>query len=113
MKGMIRIIAVLTLICFITGIVFTGSASAQLIRVNIKCKIVKVDRPGNRLEIRVHEGDNKNIQYVLMDGRTKFSTGGKELTYEEAWKRFKKGMIIRVKGGYTMDLKIKARYIYW
>lgn len=113
MKMNHRILAVFVLVCLFTGIIGAGIVDAQLILVNLKCKIVKADRPSNRLEIRVHEGDNKNIQYILMNDKTKFSARGKELTFDQAWAEFKPEMVIRVKGGYTVDMKVKAKYIYW
>ena len=113
MKKFGKYFVILALVGFFAGILSVGISNAQIIRVNEKVVIVKADRPNNRLEVRVHPDDNPSIQYVLMDDQTKFSTGNKELTFDEAWSRFKKDMIIRVKGGYTVDLKIKARYIYW
>lgn len=88
------------------------AADAQLILVNLRVKIVKVERENNRLQARVHEKGNKNIQYIEIDGNTKFSKDNKPITFEEAWQIFKKDQIIRVKGGYTMSVHVKAKQIY-
>lgn len=90
----------------------TPPAESQLILVNLKLKIVKVERENNRLQARVHEKGNKDVQYIEIDKNTKFSKNGKELTYDQAWKIFKKDQIIRVKGGYTMSVHVKAKQIY-
>ncbi len=89
-----------------------SEAQAQLILVNLKVKIVKVERKKNRLQVRVHEKGNKNVQYIEIDDNTKFSKNNKQLSYDEAWKIFKENQIIRVKGGYTMSLHVKAKQIY-
>ena len=97
---------------FLAGVT-TVKVQAQLVVQNMKVKIVKVDRAMNRLEVRVHEGGNTNIQYVLIDGNTKFSHKNKQLTLDQAWSQFKPNMIVRVKGGMTWDIKVKAKSIYW
>ena len=88
-------------------------AWAQLILVDIKVKIVKVERKDNRLQVRVHEGGNKDVQYIEIDKNTSFSHGNRDVSYDQAWKAFKPNMIIRVKGGYTMSIHVKAKQIYW
>lgn len=87
-------------------------AHGQLVLVNLKVKIVKVERQFNRLQVRVHEGGNKDVQYIEIDGNTKFSYKNKEISYNSAWNLFRQGMIIRVKGGYTMSVHVKAKSIY-
>ncbi len=91
----------------------TTPAESQLILNNQRLKIVKVEREFNRLQARVHEGDNPSVQYILIDGNTKFSTQGRELSFNEAWNHFKPDMIIRVKGGLTLTGQTKAITIYW
>lgn len=86
---------------------------AQLITNNQKMKIVKVEREFNRLQCRVHEGENDSVQYILIDGDTKFSTKDRIVSFDEAWKLFKPDMIIRVKGGITVTGKTKAKTILW
>lgn len=113
MNKKIRLSAFLILFCFLLGILLTASVQAQLILENMKVKIVKVDKVKNRLEVRVHDGGNKDVQYVLIDGNTKFSHKEKPVSLARAWQTFKPGMMIRVKGGITWDLKLKAKYIYW
>jgi hypothetical protein len=54
-----------------------------------------------------------NVQYVLVDGDTKFSTKDRPVSFDEAWKYFKPDMIIRVKGGMTITGKIKAKTVLW
>lgn len=87
-------------------------AHSQLVLVNLKVKIVKVERENNRLQVRVHEKGNKDVQYVNMDANTKFSINNKEISYDKAWKTFKVDQIIRVKGGYQMNMNVKAKTIY-
>ncbi len=87
-------------------------AQSQLILVNLKVKIVKIERENNRLQVRVHEKGNKDVQYVDMDKNTSFSINNKEISYDAAWKTFKEGQIIRVKGGYQMNFHVKAKQIY-
>ncbi len=86
---------------------------AQLILSNQKMKIVKVEKYNHVIQGRVHEGDNKNVQYIQIDGNTRFSTNMRSVSQNEAWSLLKKDMIIRVKGGVTMGGQIKAKSIYW
>lgn len=86
---------------------------AQLITSNQKMKIVKVEKGKNRLQCRVHEGDNQNVQYVLIDKNTRFSTNYRIISHNRAWSLLKTDTIIRVKGGVTWEGHIKARQIYW
>jgi len=88
-------------------------ASAQLILVNLKVKIVEVERKDSRLQVRVHEGGNADVQYIEIDANTSFSCHNRRITYDQAWRYFRKGMIIRVKGGYTVAFHVKAKQIYW
>ncbi|MDQ7822350.1 MAG: hypothetical protein RDV48_06105 [Candidatus Eremiobacteraeota bacterium] len=108
-------LAILLLITIaLTGLMALKSlpCRAQLIMVNLRVKIVKVERQNNRLQVRVHEGGNKDIQYIDIDGNTKFSIDHREVSFDAAWKYFRKDMIIRVKGGYTMGLHVKAKQIW-
>ena len=105
------IVAVMLMILY--SLVSIAPAYSQLVLTNQKMKIVKVEREFNRLQCRVHEENKGNVQYILIDGNTKFSTKGKEIHFNKAWKLFKKNMIIRVKGGFTVTGKIKAKTIYW
>lgn len=91
---------------------FAQKADAQLVLVNLKVKIVKVERKNNRLQVRVHEKGNKDVQYVYFDSKTQFSQNNRRLTYDQAWRVFHKDQIIRVKGGYKMNLTVKARSVY-
>jgi hypothetical protein len=104
---------IIALLAFIFACILPLTVQAQLVVENMRVKIVKVDRPLNRLEVRVHDGGNTNIQYVLIDGNTKFSSKNKIITQNQAWNEFKPDMIVRVKGGMTWDLKLKAKTIYW
>ena len=106
------ILAMVTLFSLLTSLQVMRPAHGQLILVNLKVKIVKVERQFNRLQVRVHEGGNKDVQYVEIDGNTKFAYQNKEVSYNRAWNLFKPGMIIRVKGGYTMSVHVKAKTIY-
>lgn len=109
-----KIITLLMFAAFLFSLaIFTAPAAhSQLILVNMKMKIVKVERENNRLQTRVHEKNNDNVQYVLIDGNTRFSKDNKVLSFDEAWKTFHKDQIIRVQGGYTMGINIKAKTIY-
>ncbi len=108
-----RFLMYVILFSLVFSLLSTFPAHSQLILTNQKMKIVKVEREFNRLQCRVHEENKGNVQYVIVDGNTKFSTKDRELTYNEAWKHFRKDMIIRVKGGYSVTGKIKAKSIYW
>jgi len=108
-KVFIIFIAFCLMLTFITIV----SARAQLIMSEQRMKIVKVERKFNRLQARVHEDNKGNVQYVLIDGNTKFSYKNREVSYNKAWKMFRKDMIIRVKGGITITGKIKAKKIWW
>ena len=113
MSKKVRGMGFVLLLAFALTVLAPVVVQAQLVTDNLKVKIVKVDRPSSRLEVRVHESSNPNIQYVLIDENTKFSAKNKELTQEQAWKKLKPDMIVRVKGGLTMGLKVRAKYIYW
>lgn len=101
------------LISLVFSLLSALPANSQLVMTNQKMKIVKVEREFNRLQCRVHEENKGNVQYIIVDGNTKFSTKDREVTYNQAWNLFKKDMIIRVKGGYSVTGKIKAKSIYW
>ena len=45
-------------------------ANSQIILVNLRVKIVEVERKKNRLQARVHEKGNKNVQYIEIDDNT-------------------------------------------
>lgn len=111
--GKVMLIALLTLAIWTLGIYCSAPASAQLVLSDQKMKIVKVEREFNRLQGRVHEGDNDSVQYIIVDGNTKFSTNNRPVSYDQAWRLFREGMIIRVKGGVTITGKIKAKTILW
>jgi len=100
-------------VIFLTAILAIAEpAQAQIVLVNLKVKIIKIERENNRLQVRVHEKGNKDVQYVNMDANTKFSIDNKEISYDQAWKTFKEGQIIRVKGGYQVNLHVKAKTIH-
>lgn len=86
---------------------------AQLILSNQKMKIVKVEKYNHILQGRVHEKDNDNVQYIMIDGNTRFSTNMRSVSQNEAWRLLRKDMIIRVKGGVAWNGHIKAKSIYW
>lgn len=102
-----------TLTILLMSLIFSATASAQLVLVNLKVKIVKVQRESSRLQVRVHEGGNKDVQYVELDQNTIFSHAKKSVSYAEALDSFRKDMMIRVKGGYTTEGHVKAKQIYW
>jgi hypothetical protein len=103
----------LLLAVLIASVLLATAASAQLILINIKCKIVSVERENNRLQVRVHEGGNTDVQYIEIDRNTSFSHDNRDISYYQAWRSFRKDMIIRVKGGYTVAFHVKAKHIWW
>ncbi len=109
MKKITIVISAFLIALFVIAAV--KEARAQLVLTNMKVKIVKVERKNNRLQVRVHEKGNTNVQYVHIDARTRFSMYNKPVSFDQAWKIFHKDQIIRVKGGYTMNFHIKARTI--
>lgn len=113
MKNIKKLFFAAALTAILAGIFLAMPAQAQLVLTNQKMKIVKVERKFNRLQARVHEVNKGEIQYVLIDGNTRFSHDSKPVSYDQAWKMFREGMIFRVKGGFTMTGKIKAKSIYW
>lgn len=113
MRTSVRLIICAVLLSLTFSLLTALPSYAQLVLTNQKMKIVKVEREFNRLQCRVHEENKGNVQYIIVDGNTKFSTKDKEVSYDEAWKLFRKDMIIRVKGGYSVTGKIKAKTIYW
>jgi hypothetical protein len=102
-----------TLTLLLISLVLSASVSAQLILVNMKVKIVEVEQNSNRLQVRVHEGGNKDVQYVEIDQNTRFSHDMRIISHAGAWRSFHEDMMIRVKGGYTMGGHVKAKQIYW
>jgi hypothetical protein len=88
-------------------------AQGQILLTNLRVKIVAVERKDNRLQVRVHDGGNKDIQYIEIDSNTRFSRNNLPVSYDQAWASFRKDMIIRVKGGYTMSIHVKAKQIWW
>ncbi len=110
-KNIALFIIPLMVFCFVLSTFKT--ANSQIILVNLRVKIVEVERKKNRLQVRVHEKGNKNVQYVEIDDNTVFSKDNKVISYDEAWRLFKKDQIIRVRGGYTMSIHVKAKKIYF
>ncbi|MDQ7825107.1 MAG: hypothetical protein RDV48_20060 [Candidatus Eremiobacteraeota bacterium] len=110
-KRNIFLYAILTLL--LVSIVLSVTVSAQLVLVNMKVKIVEVEKNSNRLQVRVHEGGNKDVQYVEIDNNTRFSHNMQSISHSGAWRSFHEDMMIRVKGGYTMGGHVKAKQIYW
>ena len=106
-----KIVALLTLCAFLCLAVLP--VMGQLILVDFKCRICQVERKNNRLQVSVHDEECKNIQYVEIDANTRFSHAYRIIPYDQAWAAFKPGMWIRVKGGYTMSIHVKAKQIYW
>lgn len=109
-KSQTRVIAVLVLCGFI--ITTIAPALAQLILVDFRCRINEVQREDDRLVITVHSGTDREIQYVIIDQHTRFFLNYRSLSYDEAWSLFRPGMRLRVKGGYTMGLHVKAKEIF-
>lgn len=113
MKRAVLIKALLMVLAVWGVVMLSTPAYTQLILTNQRMKIVKVEQEFNRLQCRVHEENKGNVQYILIDGNTKFSTNNREVSYNEAWNHFRKDMIIRVQGGFTITGRIKAKTIYW
>jgi hypothetical protein len=113
MKGKKNIYIIATLAILLLSLILSATISAQLVMVNMKVKIVEVERNSNRLQVRVHEGGNTDVQYVEIDNNTKFSHNMQSFSHRGAWRSFHENMMIRVKGGYTMGGHVKAKQIYW
>ncbi|MCD4784137.1 MAG: hypothetical protein K8T10_09990 [Candidatus Eremiobacteraeota bacterium] len=113
MKNTHKTFIFLTVLGLVLIFLSSVSVHAQLVMSEQKMKIVKVEREFNRLQARVHEDNKGNVQYILVDGNTKFSHNNREVSFNKAWKMFRKDMIIRVKGGVTITGKIKAKQIWW
>jgi hypothetical protein len=112
MKSKKNIYLYATLSLLLLSIILSATVSAQLVLVNLKVKIVEVERKNDRLQVRVHEGGNTDVQYVELDNNTRFSHGNAIVSYDRAWGSFRKDMMIRVKGGYTMGGHVKAKSVY-
>jgi len=98
---------------FIGGLLLWGlslaTAHAQLVLVNEKYRVKKVDTKMSRLEVLPVDSTIKNITYVLVDGYTICSHKGKVVD----WTDIEPETIVRVKGGLQWDMKIKAYKIYF
>ncbi len=113
MKSKKNIFLYATFAILLLSFLLSVTVSAQLIMVNLKVKIVEVEKNSNRLQVRVHEGGNTDVQYVEIDNNTRFSHNMQSVSNNGAWRSFNKDMMIRVKGGYTMEGHVKAKQIYW
>lgn len=113
MKTKKNIFLYATLAILLISFLLSVTVSAQLVLVNLKVKIVEVEKNSNRLQVRVHEGGNTDVQYVEIDNNTRFSHNMQSISNNGAWNSFNKDMMIRVKGGYTMEGHVKAKQIYW
>ncbi|MCL5773573.1 MAG: hypothetical protein M1536_04260 [Firmicutes bacterium] len=83
--------------------------TAQLVLVEKRVKIIRVDINRSRLEVaETGRGDTTTLLYVVIDGYTKVWHLNKRIN----WKSLKKGQLIMVKGGLRWDGKIKANDIY-
>jgi|GEM_PF-5146260 len=82
-------------------------ASAQLVMVDKVVKITKVDLVRNRLEVGTTSKGDETMLYLLIDGNTKVTHDGSPMS----WKELRKGQLIRVVGGLTLELRISAKKI--
>ena len=82
-------------------------ASAQIVMVDKCVKITKVDIERNRLEVGGTGQNDETTLYVLIDGYTKVTHDGKPMS----WKQLRKGQLVRVQGGLTLEMRISAKKI--
>ena len=98
------------ILCFLLLAAFAfQSANAQLVNINEKYKVNKVDTKLSRLEVMPLDRSVKNVAYVKIDGYTICSHNQQIVK----WTEIKPGMVIRVKGGLKWNMEIKASKIYW
>jgi len=101
------------LLTFICGLILTAlslqKAQAQLVLVNEKFRVSKVDVKMSRLEVLPVDGDIKTITYILVDGYTICSHKNRIVD----WTEIQPDTVIRVRGGMQWDMKVKAYKIYF
>lgn len=99
-----RLTAALLVVFFLA---LAAPSPAQLVLVDQKMRVTKVDKVKNRLEA-TNADRSSGITYILIDGSTKVHRKDRLVP----WTQIQSGMIIRVKGGMTWDMKVKARDIW-
>ena len=108
-----KVLARLFLLVFMGTLILTAlsfqSAQAQLILVNEKFRVSKVDEKMSRLEAMPVDRTVKDITYIVIDGYTICSHKGKIVD----WTTIKPETVIRVRGGLQWDMKVKAYKIYF
>ncbi|NDD27483.1 MAG: hypothetical protein EB084_04370 [Proteobacteria bacterium] len=85
-------------------------APAQLVTVSRDYRVAAVDATHHRILVMATDSD-KDEGSVLVTPETKLFVLGKELP-NFTWRLLRRGMTITVNGGYTWDMKVKARQIY-
>lgn len=82
--------------------------SAQMLITSGEYKVVKVDTEKMRIEV-CRPDKNETQTYVLISTETRCYHENKLVP----WTEIKKDTIIRVEGGMTWDIKIKAKTIWF
>ena len=107
MKRIDRKFLLIVSIIVIASFLMQAYAFAQLLLVEQKYKVTKVDVGKSRLEATGLAKDSQGVGYILVDGNTKVYHDNKEVL----WTSIKVGTIITVKGGVNWDMKVKAKEI--
>jgi len=108
-RRLVRLLVLLILVGFVCSLITILPAQGQLVIAKIKGTVKKVDTARSRLEV-VQEGNSEdNITYVLVDGFTKVSHNGRLVN----WTKIPLGAKIKVEGGMTWDMKMKAKKIWY
>ncbi|MBI2251711.1 MAG: hypothetical protein HYU63_02985 [Armatimonadetes bacterium] len=107
MRKIYKILLFSFLFSILIPLINISVVQAQLILVNDKYDVIKIDIPKNRIEALNYK-KKAGIVYILIDGYTKIYQNEKSVP----WTRIKVRDVIRVKGGVTWDFKVKAKEIW-
>lgn len=98
------------LLAIAVALIYCLPAEAQLIVVSRQYRVVAVDASRNLIQVSNVEGTG-SAGNVLVTPETRMYLFRKEIP-NFAWHLLQPGMKITVKGGYTWDLKVKAKHIF-
>jgi hypothetical protein len=102
-------------IAFVVAVLFfmtlaASTVSAQLVLIDRRSRVVKVDKQKDRIEVTTLEGNpNRTVGYIYINENTKVYDKNRRLI---SWTSLRHGWVIRVKGGLRVDSNTNAQRIY-
>lgn len=97
-------ILTISVIALLLVFLAVSSASAQLVMVRKRMKVVKIDVPHRKIHVAGVDDPMNTLGYVEVQPETTTTYNGRPFD----WRRIKKGWIIFARGGMTWNMHLKA-----